>query len=89
MLALVRHHCPCGRSYVVSLAEDEDLVRHPRWGAGAADALDEVGERLIDGRARGFFCTGCSRLHLRVGPPVVHATAGFDGAEMSYALTLN
>lgn len=87
MLALVRHHCPCGRSYVVSLAGDDDLQRHPRWCAGAAEAPDQGGDVLIDGRAAGFFCTSCSRLHIRVGPPVVYASD--DGAELPYALTLN
>jgi len=88
MLALVRHHCPCGRSYVVSLAADEDLERQPHWGAGAAEAVEAGAGVLIDGRAAGFFCTSCSRLHLRVGPPVVYAT-GDDGAGPPYAFTLN
>lgn len=89
MLALVRHHCPCGRSYVVSLAGDEDLKRHPRWNAGALEAADGDGELLVDGRAAGFFCAGCSRLHLRLGPPVVYPTYGADEAELPYAFTLN
>jgi len=88
MLALVRHHCPCGRSYVVSLAGDEDLERRPSWGDGPARPADGNGDVIIDGRSAGFFCTSCSRLHLRVGPPVVQM-AGEDADGLAYAFTLN
>lgn len=88
MLALVRHHCPCGRSYLVSLAGDEDLERHPRWNAGTGEGVDVGGDVLVDGRAAGFFCPGCSRLHLRVGPPV-QPVYGEDDVELPYAFTLN
>lgn len=89
MLALVRHHCPCGQSYIVSLAGDEDLERHPRWNDGAAETVNVGGDVLVDGRAAGFFCSGCSRLHLRVGPPIVHPICVENNAEWPYAFTLN
>lgn len=89
MLAVVRHRCPCGRAYIVSLAADEELQHHPHWRAGAEVTVDAGGDPMIDGRAVGFFCTSCSRLHLRVGPPVVYITGGGDGAGLPYAFTLN
>jgi hypothetical protein len=89
MLALVRHCCPCGRAYIVSLAGDEELEHRPHWRAGAEEAGDAGGDPMIDGRAVGFFCPGCSRLHLRVGPPISYITGRGDGAGPPYAFTLN
>ena len=66
MLALVRHLCPCGTPYVVSLAGEDDLRDHPEWQTAAVSAAQAVEESFVDGRAPGFFCADCSRLHLRV-----------------------
>jgi hypothetical protein len=65
VLALVRHLCPCGTPYVVSLARDDDLGNHPEWHGIALAAAAAIDEGFVDGREPGFFCPSCSRLHVR------------------------
>jgi len=81
VLALVRHTCPCGTSYVVSLAAEGELLDNPGWQAGVAAAALAIEEDFVDGRSPGFFCPSCSRLHLRVPAPRVETTCGEAGRE--------
>ena len=90
MLALVRHLCPCGTTYLVSLADEKDLLANPEWEAGAAAVADVIAERFVDGRDRGFFCPCCSRLHLR--GPAQHVASPYgerDADEPLLSISLN
>jgi hypothetical protein len=81
VLALVRHRCPCGTSYVVSLAGEAELLDHPAWEADAAASARAIDESFVDGRTPGFFCPHCSRLHVRVAVPLVETACGEPGRE--------
>jgi hypothetical protein len=90
VLALVRHQCPCGAPYLVSLAADEELCEHPEWETGAAAIARAIGEELVDARSPGFFCPCCSRLHVRVSAARAASPYGeCSGGEPLLSISLN